>query len=174
MTQQRSPLAEGSTDTSREETLRGSGSHRVSKPYGPGREQASVQQYLDKYSEAMTSGDTRTIVKLWGVPAFVIGAMEARVVQSEGEVEQFFAGAKDMYNARGIVDTRAEILDLDWISDDLVIAKVRWPYLDQQGEVVGEEVSSYTLLRGENGSFKLRVATMRGESPPDSPMFEQR
>ena len=145
----------------------GSGSHRVSTVRGTVREQASVQAYLDKYSEAMTSGDTRTLTKLWGVPAFVIGAMEARVVQSEDEVEQFFAGAKDMYNARGIVGTRAEIIDLDWISDDLVIAKVRWPYLDQNERVLGEEISSYTLLRGENGSFKLRVATMRGGTEND-------
>jgi ketosteroid isomerase-like protein len=134
----------------------------------PMRERASVQAYLDKYSEAMTSGDTKTLAKLWGVPAFVIGAMEARVVQSEDEVEQFFAGAKEMYNARGIMDTRAEILDLDWISDDLVIAKVRWPYIDQNGKTVGEETSSYTLLRGEDGGFKLRVVTMRGASPAQS------
>lgn len=138
-----------------------SGSHRVG---GAVREQASVQAYLDKYSDAMTSGDTRTLTKLWGVPAFVIGAMEARVVQSEDEVEQFFAGAKEMYNARGIVGTRAEITDLDWISDDLVIVTVRWPYLDEHDRELGEETSSYTLLRGEDGGFKLRVATMRGES----------
>ncbi len=142
----------------------GSGSHRVSKPTSAAREQASVQAYLDKYSEAITAGDTRTLTKLWGVPAFVVGAMEARVVHSEDEVEQFFAGAKDRYNARGIVGTRAEITHLDWISDDLVIATVRWPYLDRDDRVLGEETSSYTLLRGEDGSFKVRVATLRGES----------
>lgn len=146
----------------------GSGSHRISEPRSDVREQASVQAYLDRYSEAMTSGDTKTLAKLWGVPAFVIGAMEARVVQSEDEVVEFFAGAKDAYNQRGIVGTRAEITDLDWISDDLVIATVRWPYLDANERAVGEETSSYTLLRGEDGSFKLRVATMRGATESQS------
>lgn len=150
--------------TERAERSPGSGSHRLGTSRGSVREQASVQAYLDKYSDAMTSGDVRTLAKLWGVPAFVIGAMEARVVQSEDEVSQFFAGAKEMYNARGIVGTRAEITDLDWISDDLVIATVRWPYIDQNDRVIGEETSSYTLLRGEDGGFKLRVATMRGAS----------
>jgi hypothetical protein len=132
------------------------------------REQASVQEYLDRFAEAMTTGNTRAMAKLWGVPAFVIGSYQARVVQSEEEVEQFFTGTKDLYNARGIVGTRAEIIDLDWVGEDLVIATVRWPYLDQNDRVLGEESSSYTLLRGEDGGFKVRVVTMRGETPPQS------
>jgi hypothetical protein len=139
-----------------------SGQHPVAQPQSPDRERAGVQRYFDQFAEAMTSGDTKTMAKLWGVPAFVIGACEARVVQSESEVEQFFDGAKDMYNERGIFGTRAEIVDLDWVGPDLVIARVRWPYLDQNERTVGEESSSYTLLRGEDGGFKLRVITMRG------------
>ncbi len=142
----------------------GSGKHRLGhRSFGPA-DRAAVQDYLDRFATAMTSGDTRTVASLWGVPAFVIGQNEARVVQSEAEVEEFFAGAKDMYNERGIMDTRAEILDLDWVSENLVIASVRWPYLDQNEKEVGEESSSYTLLRGEDGGFKVRVVTMRGET----------
>lgn len=145
----------------------GSGEHRVVEPQSPARERAGVQRYLDRFAEAMTSGDTKTMAKLWGVPAFVIGPNEARVVQSESEVEQFFGGAKEMYNERGIVGTRAEIVNLDWVGDDLVIATVRWPYLDQNERTLGEESSSYTLLRGEDGGFKLRVITMRGAACDD-------
>jgi hypothetical protein len=145
-----------------------SGQHLISAQEAGDRERAGVQRYLDRFAEAMTSGDTRTMAKLWGVPAFVIGANEARVVQSESEVEQFFAGAKDMYNERGIVSTRAEIVGLDWVAQDLVIATVRWPYLDQNDRTLGEESSSYTLLRGEDGGFKLRVITMRGASGSDA------
>jgi hypothetical protein len=145
-----------------------SGQHRVASPGRADRERAGVQQYLDRFAEAMTSGDLKTMAKLWGVPAFVIGPNEARVVQSEVEVEQFFDGAKDMYNERGIVGTRAEIVHLDWVGTDLVIATVRWPYLDQNDRTLGEESSSYTLLRGEDGGFKLRVVTMRGEAGNDS------
>src|SRR5688572_7123076 len=133
------------------EATPGSGQHRVVKPLSQSpdsehRERAGVQRYLDQFAEAMTSGDLKTMVKLWEVPAFVIGAHEARVVQSESEVEQFFEGAKEMYNERGIVATRADIVSLDWVGTDLVIATVRWPYLDQDERVLGEESSSYTLL----------------------------
>ena len=124
----------------------------------------SVQDYLDRFTRAITSGDTKTIAKLWEVPAFVIGAGHSRVIQSLDEVEEFFAGAKDMYNERGIVDTRAEIQDLDVISDDLVVVRVRFPYYDEKGDEHGEESSSYTLMRGPDDEFKMRVVTMRGES----------
>lgn len=128
----------------------------------PQREQASVQEYFDRFAVAMTSGDMKAMTRLWGVPAFVIGTHEARVVQSEAEIEQFFSGAKQLYTRRGIVGTRAEIVDLDWIDQELVMATVRWPYLDQNDRTIGEESSTYTLLRGEDGSFKLRVITFRG------------
>jgi hypothetical protein len=103
------------------------------------------------------------MAKLWGVPAFVIGSTMAKAVQSEDDVEELFSGTKAMYNERGIIDTRPEIMDLDWIGEDLVVVNVNWPYLDQNERVVGSEKSSYTLLRGEDGSFKVRVVTMRGE-----------
>jgi ketosteroid isomerase-like protein len=123
-----------------------------------------VQDYLDRFTRAMTSGDIKTIAKLWEVPAFVIHTEQARVIQSLEEVERFFSGAKDMYNERGIVDTRAEIQDLDVVSDSLVIVRVRFPYYDENGDEHGEESSSYTLSRGSDGEFKMRVVTMRGES----------
>lgn len=140
----------------------GSGAHRAAKAPGDSRARAAVQDYLDRFATAMTAGDTKTMIQLWGVPAFVVGDQMARAVQSESEVEQFFSGTKQAYNARGIVDTRAEIVDLDWISESSVIATVRWPYLDQDGNETGHESSSYTLLRGEDGSFKVRVVTLRG------------
>jgi hypothetical protein len=114
----------------------------------------------------MTSGDSRAMVKLWGVPAFVLGRSEARVVQSESDVEQFFAGAKETYSERGIVQTRADIVSLDWVGADLVVATVRWPHLNEREDELGEETSSYTLLRGEDGSYKLRTILMRGTSDP--------
>lgn len=141
----------------------GSGSQRAVRPQGGPDERASVQEYLDRFATAMTTGDTKTMTRLWGVPAFVIGPDMAKVVQSEDEVEEFFSGAKAAYNERGIMDTRADIEDLDWISEDMVIVTVRWPQLDQNEKELGAERSSYTLLKGEDGSYKVRVITMRGE-----------
>lgn len=129
-------------------------------------DRAAVQSFLDRFAKAMTGGDTKAVAELWEPPAFVIDDQAAIAVADLGEVERFFAGAKDQYNAKGITTTQAEIVDLDWISDDLVVARVRWPYLDDTGTSHGAESSSYTLKRNSEGEFKLRVVLMRGVEEP--------
>ena len=73
-----------------------------------------VQQLLDKLGRAVTSGDGKAAAALWEMPALVIGDQQVTAVASAQEVEQFFGGAKEQYNAKGITDTRPEIARLDW------------------------------------------------------------
>lgn len=100
----------------------------------------------------------------WETPAFVIGDDMARAVASDGEVEAFFSGAKDQYNQRGIVDTRAVIEREDWLTDRMVSVDVRWPYLDGRGQTIGSESSTYVMRRADDGTLRLRIAIMRGEA----------
>lgn len=54
----------------------GSGAHQIvskgptdeAARTSPQREQASVQEYFDRFAAAMTSGDIKAMKKLWGVP----------------------------------------------------------------------------------------------------------
>jgi hypothetical protein len=129
-------------------------------------EAGHVQDFLDRFARAVTAGDGRAIAKMWNIPAMVIGDQDVRTIGSTREVEQFFGGAKAQYNARGVVDTRAEIIREEWATDRIVVVLVRWPYLDKHGNEVGEESSSYTLRRDDKGELKLCVALMRGASEP--------
>lgn len=157
-----SSARDAANDAERQESERASGQHAVAlKRPTEQREQASVQRYFDRFAEAMTVGDWRTMSSLWGVPAFVLGRYEARVVQSESVLEPLFQGAKAWYEARGRTQTRAEIQHLDWVARDLVVATVRLSHLNDQEDELGEECSSYTLLRGEDGSYKLRSVLLR-------------
>jgi hypothetical protein len=121
-----------------------------------------VRQFLDRLARALTHGDTATVVALWETPALVLGDTLAQSIGSEDELEGFFTGAKQRYNEQGIVDTRGEIVDLRWPTERMVIAEVRWPYLDARGDEVGSETSTYTLRRDEDGDLRLRVAVMHG------------
>lgn len=125
--------------------------------------QARVQAYLDEFCDAMTSGDVQTVAALWAIPAFIVDKNDTRVVHERREVEEFFRGAPEMYAQRGIDDTRAEIEHLDVIDETLVLVTVRWPYIDAQGEEIGEESSTYTLKADSSGNFKMCVCTMRGQ-----------
>lgn len=129
----------------------------------------AVQDFLDRFATAITSGDAKTTAELWETPAFVIDERAAFAVSDAAEVEKFFAGSKDQYNAQGVTTTRAEIQDLDWVTDNLVVARVRWPYLKEAGKTLGAEASSYTLKRDGDGNFKIRVVLMRGVEAADEP-----
>jgi hypothetical protein len=122
-----------------------------------------VQDVLDQIAASITAGDGETVADLWETPGFVIGPSMALVLNSRAECAKMFSGGKEQYNAKGISDTRAEVLGLEWIGNDVVIAKVRWPYLDKKGREIGGERSDYTFRRDGEGTLKVREVLMRGE-----------
>ena len=126
---------------------------------------SEVQAFLARIARALTAGDGKTVAGMWAIPALVLGDDDVRAVGTLQEVEQLFGGAKEQYNARGITDTRADILELKWLTPRMALVEVRWPYLDEEGNEVGEEVSTYSLRRDETGALKVQVALMHGSAP---------
>jgi NTF2-like protein (DUF6841) len=136
------------------------GSTRRKRTSGPN--DAIVESFLDRMALALTAGDAHTVATMWETPALVVGDEEVRAVNSPAEIEKFFAGAKEQYNAQGVTDTRPDVVRLDWVTERIAIVEVRWPYLDSRGNEVGEESSTYTLRRDGAGNLRLRVAVMHG------------
>jgi ketosteroid isomerase-like protein len=129
----------------------------------PPEDDLGVQEYLNAFKDALVAGDGEAIAEMWETPAFVLGQDMARVINAPEEVAEFFGGAREQYREIGIMDTRAEIVRLDEITDHMVMVRVRWPYLDPQGNEMGAETSTYTLVRHDGGDWKLRVAVMHGK-----------
>jgi hypothetical protein len=142
------------------ETLQRTQEHSsVGRPrVSPGLE---VQLFVDAYGDALTHGDTEALASMWGVPALVLHNAGAVAVLSVAEIETFFGEAIGQYTTRGIVATRPEIQEIQWQSKEMVIVYVRWPWLDERGDEVGAEYSTYTLQRDLAGELKLRVAILR-------------
>jgi ketosteroid isomerase-like protein len=128
----------------------------------PPADDLGVQDYLQSFASAITAGDGQAIAAMWETPAFVLGAEMARVIEKPEDVAALFGGAREQYNAIGIVDTKPEIVRLDEINDGLVMVRVHWPWLDDEGRQVGAETSTYTLARNGDGEWRLRIAVMHG------------
>lgn len=126
---------------------------------------AEVKQLLDQFARAITSGDGRAAARLWDVPALVISDEAIHSAGSLGEIERFFGGSKEQYNRLGIVDTRADVVHLEWVTDRIAMVRVRWPWLDGQGRETGEETSTYVLRRDGEGNLKVRSVIMHGAAP---------
>jgi hypothetical protein len=129
----------------------------------PPDDELGVKAYLDGFAKALTAGDGAAIAQMWETPAFVLGQDMARVVDAPEDVAEFFGGARAQYAEIGIIDTRADIVRIDEITDHLVMVRVRWPYLDNEGREMGAETSTYTLVRQGSGEWKLRIAVMHGK-----------
>ena len=124
---------------------------------------AEIQAVLNQLSHALTAGDGRTAAVFWQAPALVLGDDHELAVAAPAEFERFFGGAREHYHQRGITDTHADIVRLEWITGRIALVTVRWPYLDAQGNELGGETSTYVLRRDDDGALKLRVALMHGE-----------
>lgn len=124
---------------------------------------AEIQEFLDRLAQALTAGDGERAAQLWATPALMLGDETAEVLGSKEDAVKLFGGAKQMYTSRGIVDTRGEIQKIEWLTDKLALVSVRWPYLDERGEEIGEESSYYAVRREKDGMLKLYVALMQGE-----------
>lgn len=134
------------------------------EPPGAGDEQEEVQQFLDTMADALTAGDGWAVADLWETPALVLGDGEAHGINTLEEAADFFGRAREQYNEKGVSDTRPEIMELIWLTPRIAEVRVRWPYLDDEGDEMGEETSSYTLRRNDMGRLKLRAAVMQGAS----------
>ena len=127
----------------------------------PGRDDEAVENFLKRYANALSQGQSATIAQMWQAPALVVSDSGVVAVGAEVEVDRFFAAAKAQYDARGITSTRPEIMRIQWLTDRVVSVDVRWPQLDARGEELGAESSSYTLRRDEEGELKVRVAIIQ-------------
>ena len=125
---------------------------------------AAIRSLLARLARAITSGDGQAAAETWATPALVLGDDMALTVSSSRDIRDVFGGAKAQYNARGITDTRPDILRLDWITQRLAIVEVRWPYLAADGDEVGEETSTYVIRREPDGQLAIRAAILHGEA----------
>jgi hypothetical protein len=131
------------------------------------QESMEVQLLFDRMARALTAGDARTAANLWETPALVVDDQQVIAVSTRAEVEQFFASARNQYDAQGIVETRSEIMRLEWATGLIALVKVRWPYFDASGRERGDERSTYTVRRDETGELKVCVVILQGVTEPD-------
>lgn len=136
---------------------------RHSDPLGVIGRKREVQALFDDLAKALTTADRDRIAAHWEVPAFVLGDGTAHAVSSLDEVRALFGTVRTQYNERGVIDTRANLVRVDWPTREMAIVEIHWPYLDVDGKEVGGERATYTLRRDAHGTLKIRAVVLHGE-----------
>ena len=118
----------------------------------------TIRAFLDRYGQALSTGDLPAIVACWEVPALVLSDQGARAVSEVAEIEGFFAGAVQWYRAQGMVATRPEDVRVEPLSARLASVDVTWSAQNAAGETVSAERSRYILSIADDGAPRVRVA----------------
>lgn len=124
-------------------------------------DKAQIQEFLDRYGEALSAADLPAISACWTIPALVVADTGAIAVSNTMQVESFFSQAVQWYREQGIVATRPALEDVKLLGERLAAVEVRWDSLDESGEERSSERSFYILHQGEDGQPRIQVAQPR-------------
>jgi hypothetical protein len=117
-----------------------------------------LRAFFVEFGEAVTAGDASRLAEAFAPPALILSDEKAVEIRSKAELKELFAGAAEAYRDRGVASTRADVVAVDRLTDRLIHAKVRWPYMDSDGNETGEEESTYIVWIDETGRPRIRVA----------------
>jgi ketosteroid isomerase-like protein len=118
---------------------------------------ADVAAFLDRYANALVSGDLPGIAACYALPALVAGDGASIPISDPAQVEAAFGGAADAYRAQGLVDARPELRAVDPLTPALTLIDVRWAYLDESGNEHHHSSYRYLLRRSESGQLAIQV-----------------
>ena len=118
---------------------------------------AEVGAFLDRYAEALAAGDLPGIAACYALPALVAGDEAAIPLSEPAQVEAAFVGAADAYKAQGLVGIRPELRAVDRLTPALLLADVRWAYLDAGGDARRHSAYRYLLRRSAPGRLGIQV-----------------
>lgn len=121
-----------------------------------------VMDFLETLALSLTEGATDAIAQMWETPALVISDDAVHQITDTKDLAEMYADAREHYNSAGVTDTRPEIVRLDEITDKVVIVRVRWPWLDEEGNELGADCSTYTLRHSSVGDWRIRCVVAHG------------
>jgi hypothetical protein len=120
----------------------------------------SIGEMLDRLGKAVSSGDLKGVSACYAFPGLFLVGEEATVFEEPAQFEELFAKGREWYVDRGIVETRADILRFDPITDEIASVDIRWPGFDKNGTEIYSETSHYILQLADNEPL-IRLALSR-------------
>lgn len=114
----------------------------------------AVETFFAEYGQALGSRDAKAIASHWGTPSLVVSDEGPIAVASAGQVEQFFSSSMQQY--AGVAEAKANIEQINELSENVVAVEIAWQHKDDRGSVVGGEKGHYMLSR-QNGQLLIFV-----------------
>ncbi|GGG52643.1 hypothetical protein GCM10011374_14320 [Kocuria dechangensis] len=109
-----------------------------------------VEQFFDRYADALLARDATAIARMYAVPSLVLFPGQPVLVTDARQTEEFFASAWDQYEG---VDAVAKQLELMGEAPGSVWADVTWSWGGR-----AQERFCYQLVE-QDGEYRIAVLT---------------
>lgn len=111
----------------------------------------TITKYLSRYAATLTEFDAEAAASLWSVPGMVTNDRFSGVVTSHEEMIDGLKQSYPLYQKLGLAAVDFELLDLQSMTELLVLVKVRWLFLDGDSSLLTDSSSYYLLRQEESG-----------------------
>ena len=135
---------------------------------------ADLQAFFDRFTTCLTSGDGDGVAACFEYPTLMVMS-DAKYGPNQpfdrgDTASAFFAKDAEMYRQRGIWGTFADVRDVQWLTPDLCLVNVHFPYIDADGNDMGDGESSLYIVRRTAGGYAIAsIVTLGTESDHAGP-----
>ena len=119
-------------------------------------ETTRITDYFDRYAASLTRFDAEASAELWSTPGMVVDDRFSGALDSREEMATGLKQSYPIYRELGLGSVDYELIDENRLSDALVLVRVRWLFLDGDGELLTDS-NSYYLLRDEESGLRACV-----------------
>jgi hypothetical protein len=111
---------------------------------------SEISEFFARYAQAVGSDDLPAIAACYATPSLVVSDSVTINVPDRSAVQSAFAGAFEAYEARGLVGARAQVDQVDRLTERLALVAVTWEYKDVQGGTQPGESYRYLVRLGDH------------------------
>jgi ketosteroid isomerase-like protein len=120
-------------------------------------EQQEIDAFLERYRQALLSGDLDAIAGCYVAPGLVLAEDASLPVPDEDAVKAAFTGAASRYQEAGIVDSKPSVISLTGLTESLASVAVRWDVMNEAGEVAIQERYVYIVRADDTGDYRIQL-----------------
>ncbi len=116
------------------------------------RRDAAIESFFDNFTRSLTAGDGQATASCFEYPSLMVmsavgGYNGTQPISSLDEAIDFFSKAPEQYHAKGVEETFPDIEEVQWLSHDLALVRAHFPYIDADGNDMGDGETSVYLIR---------------------------
>ena len=121
-------------------------------------EPRKLNEFFARCGSALGALDARAAAALWGPPRAMLADAFAGSLGTEEEVAAGLEQSYPLYKRLGLAGVEFDVLDEVPLTERITRARIRWHFLDADGERMSRSDYEYYVQEGDGGDLTVRFA----------------